>query len=121
MYLSTDRLVLAIDRLGRSCATQRLVDFLILKRAMVLASEAAVHLSKNDPHLNQAIRDLMETRPGAAGDQREEFPYINVFGTDGHASKGYRSKKYPSNGTAVTVPGWEPLIRTSGQKPRDVS
>jgi len=121
MYLSTDRLQLAVDRLGKSCATQRLVDFLILKRAIVLGGQPAVTLSKNDPSLTRAICDLMETHFGASENPQEELPYINIFGTEGHASKGYRSKKYPSNGTAVTVPGWEHVIRTSSEKPRVAS
>ncbi len=118
MYVSSDRLRLAVERLGKSCATQRLVDFLILKRAMVTNRSRTVALSKNDTHLTSAIRNLMEIHPGAAEDVDIEFPYINVFGTEGHASKGYRSKKYPSNGTAVTVPNWDSLIKTSGQNPR---
>jgi hypothetical protein len=118
MYLSADRLRLAVERLGSSCATQRLVDFLILKRAIVFSGSPSVELSKNDPHLVQAICDLMETHQGAASNPNEEFPYINIFGTENHSSKGYRSRKYPSNGTAVTVPGWSDVIKTAGQKPR---
>ena len=118
MHLSTERLQLAVERLGKSCATQRLVDFLIMKRAMVLAAAPEITLSKNDPHLVCAISDLMEIRLGAAEDTEEQFPYINVFGTAAHESKGYRSRKYPSNGTAVTVPNWDSVVQTSQQKPR---
>jgi hypothetical protein len=121
MFVSSDRLQLAVERLGKSCATQRLVDFLILKRAMVLKKGNSVALSKNDPFLVDAIKDMMEVRPGAAEDSSEEFPYINVFGTESHNSKGYRSRKYTSNGTAVTVAGWHDLIKISGEKPRFAS
>jgi len=99
-----------------------MVDFLILKRALRRAQDDKagkhkdmVELSQNNPHLVGAISDLLAWQ----GDD-SEFPYINVYGTAKHDDRGYRSDKYPSNGTAVTVasPPWRRIAELIGERPR---
>lgn len=37
-------------------------------------------------------------------------PFINVFGTAEHSTRGYRSGRYLTNGTASTVKNWGDVI-----------
>src|SRR5262249_36536021 len=47
-----------------------------------------------------------------------DAPLINVFGTSGHDDRGFRTEKYRSNGTAVTVPRWREVIDIVSERPR---
>jgi hypothetical protein len=105
VFVSAARLRGAVERLAGSRATQRLVDFLILKRAMQSGGTDSVRLSTRDEIFTQSIGDLMKCAPPDRSDWQGQ-PLINVFGTGRHGDKGYRSQKYYSNGTAVTVPRW---------------
>lgn len=123
-YFTSQAIKQASHRLGKSIAHQRLVDFLIIKRALVLDPSNRVTLSTNNVQFIQSINEFMkcyvinvESEPLDAG----EYPYINVFGTSGHSDLGYRSKKYPSNGTAVTVPRWREIVQVHEQGPRVIS
>ena len=118
VFVSAERLRGAVERLASSRATQRLVDFLILKRAMRRGDDDTVRLSTKDEVFTGSIDDLMRCAPP----DREEWqgpPLINVFGTGRHGDKGYRSQKYYSNGTAVTVPRWS-MMEIVSEGPRVV-
>lgn len=118
VYVSAGRLRAAVERLAASRAHQRLVDFLILKRAMRRGESETVRLSTRDEVFTTSIDDLMKCSPP----DREDWPgqpLINVFGTGRHGDKGYRSQKYYSNGTAVTVPRW-PMVEIVAEGPRVV-
>lgn len=118
VFISADRLVNAVERLAASRATQRLVDFLILKRAMRRGDSDSVRLSTKDEVFTGSIDDLMRCAPSGR-DEWQGQPLINVFGTGRHGDKGYRSQKYYSNGTAVTVPRWS-MMEIVSEGPRVV-
>jgi hypothetical protein len=120
-YISPDRLQLAVDRLGSSRATQRFADFLVTKRALKIAGADQIAMSLRAEPLQRAITELMAVYPANfAGAATIDAPLVNVFGTSGHDDKGFRTDKYRSNGTAVTVPRWRDLVEVSGSKPRTV-
>src|SRR5437016_6051428 len=118
-FISASRLKQAVERLGSSSALQRFVDLLVLKRALrrieldkSVKRKGAVVLSLNNPDFTGAIDDVMAWSTGGSDESTDlEFPYINIFGTSSHEDLGYRSDKYPSNGTAVTVasPPWRSI------------
>lgn len=85
---------------------------------MVIGGTSGVVMSMRDVALIQAINDLMAAAPVAVrGSHADKL--INVFGTGRAANRGYRLKRYYSNGTAVTVPRWD-IITIEGQDPRRV-
>lgn len=118
VFISAERLRGAVERLASSRATQRLVDFLILKRAMRRGESDSVRLSTKDEVFTGSIDDLMRCAPPSR-DEWQGQPLINVFGTGRHGDKGYRSQKYYSNGTAVTVPRWS-MMEIVSEGPRVV-
>jgi hypothetical protein len=132
LYLSAERLAEAVARLQASAAKSRLVDYLIVRRALVLGTPAnsdratmlagQVTLSMRDQSFMQAVYEMAASArtpavdsaaPNAVFDlealaQAADFgwqgqPYFQVLGTAGETEHGYRTKKYRSNGTADTV------------------
>jgi hypothetical protein len=132
LFLSADRLAEAVGRLQASAARSRLVDYLILRRALVLAAPAGadratalagqVILSMRDPNFMQAMYEIAAVprspEVDAAAPERlfdlealaqdvdlgwSGQPYFQVLGTAGETERGYRTRKYRSNGTADTV------------------
>jgi hypothetical protein len=94
---------------------------------MVVGESDRVVLSKNSEPLQRAISDLFSCAHGEAEeppDYEIQPPLVNVFGTKGHNDKGYRTEKYWSNGTAVTVAGdaWSgEITRIHGSNPKSIS
>src|SRR6266566_2316530 len=129
-FISASRLKQAVERLGNSSAHQRFADFLVLKRALrrielekSVKRKGAVVLSLNNRDFTGAIDDVMAWSTGASDEATDlEFPYINVFGTALHEDLGYRSDKFPSNGTAVTVasPPWRRVTDLLDERPRAI-
>lgn len=122
-YISADRIAVAVRQLGASSATQRLIDFLIVKRTIVWSGEQRVTLSTKNEDFQAAMADVMSSYPVAARPANPKFasPFVNVYGTAEHSDHGFRSAKYPSNGTSVTVPRWSKVINIHGTNPRVVS
>jgi len=131
-FLSAERIAEAVARLQTSAAKSRLVDYLIVRRALVLGAPAdadravmlagQVTLSMRDERFMQAMYELAasaRTPNVDAAAPRTVFdlealaqsmdlgwraqPYFQVMGTAGETERGYRTKKYRSNGTADTV------------------
>jgi hypothetical protein len=132
VFLSPERLSDAVGRLQGSAARSRLVDYLILRRALVLGAARGssrdgilggqVILSMRDEAFMQAMYELAAvarapdvdtSAPARLYDldvvaqdldlQWSGLPYFQVFGTAGEIEHGYRTRKYRSNGTADTV------------------
>jgi hypothetical protein len=120
----------AVERLGTSRATVRMVDFLIFRRTLVLLSgdadlddKTSIALSTRNQHYMQAIRDLMEWPVREMEPAERLLPYFNPFGTADHEDRGYRSPKYPSNGPSVTARGsaFSKITTLSGTNPSILS
>lgn len=105
-YLSPATIRAAVDRLGESRAQSALVDYLIFKRALVItggdpASAAVVTGLKSEPYV-QAIDELANV-----ADPASERPFFSPFGYRRDTGRGFKSKKYPSNGPSDTVNRWQ--------------
>ena len=127
-FLSLETIKAAVERLGQSRANSSLVDYLIFKRALVLANEEAqvpgtvtqVKTGVRSPHFVSAVNKL--TRIDEEGSS--QTPYYSPFGAWRDSGKGYKSQKFPSNGPSVTVSGWSarpdpPLQVVDDTKPKE--
>lgn len=132
IYLSAETLAEAVGRLQASSAKSRLVDYLILRRALVLGAEddaeradmlaGQVTLSMKDTVFMQSMYEMAAATRTPASDAAapesvfdaealaqstaggwQGQPYFQVLGTAGETEHGYRTRKYRSNGTADTV------------------
>lgn len=131
LYFSAEHLGAAIRRLQESAAKGRLVDYLILRRSLVLAApnmdratmlSGQVTLSMRDELFMQAVYEMTAAARSPALDAAAPtslydlkavtqtmdlgwtgLPYFQVLGTAGETEHGYRQNKYRSNGTADTV------------------
>jgi hypothetical protein len=121
LYLNPESLTEAVERLAHSRARPALCDFLILKRAMTLAGVGTVALSLKDEIFMTSVRQLSLASP-AGSEIVTPDPYFNPFGAARDAKHGWRTKKYPSNGTADTVtgPSWQQITEIVSQPPRVV-
>jgi hypothetical protein len=109
-FVAAETIAAAVEALGATAAIPGLCDFCILKRTIVLQTEAGlaaptrVVLSKRNAHLVTAINELMLCRPlTPAADPRGQQRFFNPFGASRQNGRGYRSWKYDSNGVADTV------------------
>jgi hypothetical protein len=127
-YLSPETIRDAVARLGESRAQSALVDYLIFKRALVLANQDAtrgdvvsqVKTGTKAEHFVAAIEELT----GVADASDSSRPYFSPFGSRRDTGRGYKSKKYPSNGSSDTVSRWgsrpdRPLEVVPGTSPKE--
>lgn len=119
-FLSSETIRAATQRLVASRAKSGLVDFLVLKRALVRAGADEIPFSSTDANFIGAMGDLAATYPaGIAHATPAKFkPFVKVFGTAG--AEKYVTKKWQTNGPADTLSGpkWNSLIQIEGRKPR---
>lgn len=116
-YLSPDTLREAVQRLGASDAQPTIADWLVFKRALVLArstgtaagtpAPSEVETGLSNESFQAAIRDAVGcVVPGAAPTSGAPFFSPFAFGRDTKAN-GFKSAKYKSNGPSDTVAGWQ--------------
>lgn len=102
-----------------------MADYLIVKLAAKNSAGGKVSLSMKDAAFTSAINRLQACYQGVAAsiEKKTPEPFINIFGTAGHSNLGYRTSKYPSNGTAdsVTQKVWAKVLTVHDEKPRAVS
>ena len=106
-YLSPETIRAAVDRLGESRAQSNLLDYLIFKRALLHtqsdhAGDSVVTGTKSEPYV-RAIDELARVADPA----QSELPYFSPFGARRDKGRGFKSKKYPSNGPSDTVSRWQ--------------
>jgi hypothetical protein len=122
IYLPSDLIKHAVDRLGESRAQPKLFDYLIFKRALEVSGGAAsrVVTGTANQQFQQAIREWALTQPTTA----PGYHYFNPFGAARSKDNGYRSDKYPSNGPSDTATGWAgsmsnpPFVAVPNSSPR---
>lgn len=130
LFISRSTLQQAVKRLGVSSSQSSLGDYLIFKRAIALKMESP---EVGDPYPDgvvtglrsesfiKAIEELALRRPDGTEDDN---PYFVPFGAMRDATRGYRTKKFPSNGPSDTVGRWQsrssapPLVLVPGRKPK---
>lgn len=134
MFISSTTIKGAVQRLAVSSASSTLADYLIFKRALRLAHEAAgeaparvpdsVATGMRSPLFVQAINELtLCVEPEHVG-RTPGHPYYSPFGSKRDQGRGYKSVKYPSNGPSDTVGGWQsragkPLVVIEGTSPKE--
>jgi hypothetical protein len=112
VYLAEEELADSVRRLQDSRADSSLADFLILKRAMAINGTTRVELSTQDAAFTQAVSEFVQVPDGPDG----ATVWFNPFGTAREVPLGYRTAKYPSNGTAVTVGHWSEIVDVVGRE-----
>jgi len=113
LYLNAKTLSTAVKRLAMSLAKPTLSDYLIFKRALVLArraaksgaTPAAVETGTTNKSFQDAITDL--TACDIQGGSWTGPPHFSPFGAERDLGAGYKSKKYRSNGPSDTVGRWQ--------------
>lgn len=132
IYLSTPTVSNAVDRLAESSASSKVADFLIFKRALVIARLEAVANDEPEPTsivtglrskaFVQAINEF--TSCYQTNDRNSDNPYYVPFGSRRDKTLGYRTIKFPSNGSSDTVNRWQgeaskPLEYVVGTSPKE--
>lgn len=115
-YFDSATLRAAASRLADSRCHTRMLDYLILRRAMVRSDTDSVTLSKNDDDFIGAINDYMRTAPVENDVAPGLPPLVNVFGSSRSGDHGHRTEKYYSNGTGSTVHRW-PMLDVVDERP----
>jgi hypothetical protein len=137
LYLSQQTLKEAIDRLSVCAAASRTADYLIFKRALKLAVDSAraaglpeptsVVTGTKAPAFVQAVADFtLRVPPGNLEPSDVDNPYYMPFGSKRDDTLGYRTVKFPSNGSSDTIGRWQsrsgkPLTLVSDTKPKAYS
>jgi energy-coupling factor transporter ATP-binding protein EcfA2 len=123
VYLSAPRITRAIERLSGSRAKTTLFEFLIVKRTLVVKGQAAVAITEGEPAFTQAVEEFAACGEFKGRPVKPDTPYLNPFGAWQKGTRGYRSKKYPSNGPGTTINGgpWRPVVSLNDEKPRKAS
>jgi hypothetical protein len=118
LFVTSEALREAVQRLTVSSVRPSLCDFLIVKHAMT-QGDGTVTLSLQDETYMTSVRVLAAVN---APDERELPPFFNPFGTKREGRRGWRTAKYPSNGPPDTVngPGWKRVIDVLSEGPRRV-
>lgn len=121
-FLSQQTLKGAVKRLAASEAASSLADYLIFKRALKRLSDEAQQEgaapATQPPHVVTGMRSKafvgaineLTARLPFQGDEvitDVDNPYYVPFGADRDATRGYRTKKFPSNGSSDTVSRWQ--------------
>jgi hypothetical protein len=140
VYLSAERLKIAVERLGVCSAHSRLTDYLIFLRATVIAKKAegaentspSVVTGLRSPRFVQAINEWAARTPELWAARVPDFnrltqdanPYFTPIAAKRDSSKGYKSGSYPSNGPSDTVAGWQsqqatPFVLIQGTSPKE--
>jgi hypothetical protein len=119
-FLTAERIKASIAALADTRAKSSLLEFLVLKRALVLKNAPGVPLSMGESAYTKAVMGLASVHPTSRLNEPKQF--FNVFASD-VAKGGFRSGKYISNGpgTTVTTGPWQTIVDLSTTKPRVVS
>lgn len=119
-YLAATSLRRAIARLSSSKVRMgSLLDFLVVKRAFVLAGHQGVAMATSEPSFKQALGDIAGLAEFNGEPVRPGKPYFNPF-TANDSNLGYRSSKFASNGTNTNIGKnlWNRVVALDDSKPR---
>lgn len=130
-YLTASKLKGAIQALGNTRAKSALLDFLIVKRSMVLKANAtplgqpaptSVAIGMKEPAFIQAARELASVHDIPRPVFSDEKAYFEPFSTAGDKG-GFKKGKWLSNGTNTTIRGvnWANVINLTNDDPKQAS
>lgn len=117
LYLDAETIESAIEELSNCSAAPTLTDYLVFKRALVIAQTSAVENDEPSPQVvvtgttstafAAAVDEVAATALPDMGSTWRGQPYFSPFGAARDKGRGFKSKKYPSNGPSDTVGGWQ--------------
>lgn len=118
-YLTAPRIKASIQDLADTRAKSSLMEFLILKRSLVLKGTSGVAMSLGEDTYMKALRELAAVHE--VPDMKAQKQFFNVFASDDKKG-GFRAGKYMSNGPGTTVNSnpWQTIVEFSNTKPREV-
>lgn len=118
-FLTAVRLSNAIAALSDTRGKAALLDFLIVKRTLMVKGATQVAITQGEPAYIQATRELAAVENTGRIEIGAEKAIFNVFAS-ADTKGGFRSGKYISNGTGSTIGGnpWQAIIELTAQKPR---
>lgn len=121
-FLTAARLSAAIGALADTRGKAALLDFLIVKRTLVLKGATQVAITQGEPTYVRATRELAAVEVSGRIEIGVEKAIFNVFAS-ADTKAGFRSGKYISNGTGSTIGGntWQAIIELTTDKPRKAS
>jgi len=119
LFLSNQALKESVERLSTAAAVTSFSDYLIFKRALINTQNTPTlkNMSKQDfvvtgtksqPFI-QAIKEFTLRIPGDEFQTNPKIqnPYYMPFGSGRDKTLGYRTRKFPSNGSSDTVSRWQ--------------
>lgn len=118
-YLTPARIKTSIQALTDTRAKSSLLEFLILKRSLLLKGASNTALSLGEDAYMQALRELAAVHESP--DIKAQKQFFNIFASSDKKG-GFRSGKYMSNGPGTTVNSnpWQTIVEFSSTKPRGV-
>jgi hypothetical protein len=123
-FLPPETIRAAVNRLGESRAHSILLDYLIFKRALINANQVGKADSVVTGIKANAYVTAINELSRVADPAESELPYFSPFGARRDKGRGYKSKKYPSNGPSDTVSRWQsrpdrPIDFVSNTSPKE--
>jgi hypothetical protein len=133
LFLEAQTIEAAIEGLANSGVAPTLTDYLVFKRAYVISRNAANEQGDPPPGtvttgtttsaFVAAINQMAGTTFGHPGSTWDGQPFFSPFGAARDTGRGFKSRKYPSNGPSDTVGGWQsrpgrPLQIAEGTSPK---
>jgi hypothetical protein len=134
LYLGSQTIKAAVDRLAVSTANSSLADYLIFRRALRIATDLVVDQGEEAPGsvvtgtkaipFVRAVQEMTLCIPASDLADAKGHPYYSPFGALRDSGRGYKSVKYPSNGASDTVSRWQsrgarPLVLVDGTSPKE--
>lgn len=111
LFLKPAVLAEAVDNIKVSSARSRILEFLILKRTLVLDDKHSVVFAESSSNYRKSISELAHVGLFAGAMLPDAFKYINVSAID-KTTTPYRSNRFTSNGPNTTVGGntWAKVV-----------
>lgn len=121
-FLTAQRIKASVEALADTRGKAALLDFLIVKRTLVLAGASKVAITQGEPNYIKATAELAGVSNNSKINVKAVKEIFNIFASQ-DTKQGFRSGKYISNGTGSTIGGnpWQAIIELSTDDPRKAS
>jgi hypothetical protein len=121
-FLTAARIKASVETLADTRGKAALLDFLIVKRTLVIAKKTSIAITQGQPAYVQATAEIAGVLDSPKIPIKAPRAIFNVFASQ-DGKQGFRSGKYISNGTGSTIGGnpWQSVIELSSDNPRKAS